>query len=174
METSLFRRSRWPKAVEPEKSEIYIPVFCQTLIKYSHSLQNSYLLSQTSRRFLLAAGFRLNQIVSWFLSAMILYFPRSLRSLPRKLHQQRRTIHHAKIDERKKPFLLNSSCYGQLTPQASVGKRAQYQPNKLAVSFPWNQKPTSIWRQCCFKCHATTPSLNLNAFRQNLTKGAWI
>ena len=67
---------------------------------------------------------------------MILYFPRSLRSLPRKLHQQRRTIHHAKIDERKKSFLLNSFCYGQLTPQASVGKHAQYQPNKLAVSFP--------------------------------------
>ena len=84
--------------------------FCQTLIKYSHSLQNSYLLSQTSRRVLLAAGFRLNQIVSWFLSAMILYFPRSLKSLPRKLHQQRRTIHRAKIDRRKKPFLLNSSC----------------------------------------------------------------
>ena len=89
--------------------------FCQTLIKYSHSLQNSYLLSQTSRRVLLAAGFRLNQIVSWFLSAMILYFPRSLKSLPRKLHQQRRTIHHAKIDWRKKPFLLNSSCYGQVS-----------------------------------------------------------
>ena len=87
METSLFRRSRWPKAVEPEKSEIYIPVFCQTLIKYSHSLQNSYLLSQTSRRFLLAAGFCLNQIVSWFLSVLILYSPRSLRSLPRKLRQ---------------------------------------------------------------------------------------
>ena len=84
--------------------------FCQTLIKYSHSLQNSYLLSQTSRRVLLAAGFRLNQIVSWFLSAMILYFPRSLKSLPRKLRQQRRTIHRAKIDRRKKPFLLNSSC----------------------------------------------------------------
>ena len=90
------------------------------LIKYSHSLQNSYLLSQTSRRFLVAAGFRLNHIVSWFLLAMILYFPRSLRSLPRKLHQQRRTIHHAKTDERKKPFLLNSSCYGQITPQVMV------------------------------------------------------
>ena len=103
------------------------------LIKYYHSLQNSYLLSQTSRRVLLAAGFRLNQIVSWFLSAMILYFPRSLISLPRKLRQQRRTIHHAKIDERKKPFLLNSSCYGQITPQATVGKHAQYQPNYLPV-----------------------------------------
>ena len=93
--------------------------------KCSRCCYNAYLLSQTSRRVLLAAGFRLNQIVSWFLSAMILYFPRSLKSLPRKLRQQRRTIHHAKIDQRKKPFLLNSSCYRQVAPQALVGKHAQ-------------------------------------------------
>ena len=85
-------------------------LFVKLIKKCSRYCYNCYLLSQTSRRVLLAAGFRLNQIVSWFLSAMILYFPRSLKSLPRKLHQQRRTIHRAKIDRRKKPFLLNSSC----------------------------------------------------------------
>ena len=89
---------------------------------------NAYLLSQTSRRVPLAAGFHLNQIVSWFLLAMILYFPRSLQSLPRKLHQQRRTIHHAKIDHRKEPFLLNTSCYRQITLQALQGRHA---PTKL-------------------------------------------
>ena len=100
--------------------------------KCSRCCYNAYLLRQTSRRVLLAAGFRLNQIVSWFLSAMILYFPRSLKSLPRKLHQQRRTIHHAKIDQRKKPFLLNTSCYRQITLQALVGKRA---PTKLFAQW---------------------------------------
>ena len=54
---------------------------------------------------------------------MILYFPRSLQSLPRKLHQQRRTIHHAKTDQRKKPFLLNSSCYMQIALLAFLGKK---------------------------------------------------
>ena len=90
------------------------------MIKYSHSLQNSYLLSQTSRRFLLAAGFRLNQIVCRFLSVLILYFPRSLKSLLRKLHQQRRTMHRAKIDRRKKPFLLNSSCRRSWTAHSQI------------------------------------------------------
>ena len=36
---------------------------------------------------------------------------KTVTSTPRKLHQQRRTIHHAKTDQRKKPFLVNSSCY---------------------------------------------------------------
>ena len=88
-------------------------LFVKRIKKCSRYCYNCYLLSQTSRRVLLAAGFRLNKIVPWFLSSLILYFPRSLKSLPRKLHQQRKTIHHAEIDQRKKPFLLNSSCYRQ-------------------------------------------------------------
>ena len=125
------------------------------LIKYSHSLQNSYLLSQTSRRFLVAAGFRLNHIVSWFLLAMILYFPRSLRSLPRKLHQQRRTIHHAKTDERKKPFLLNSSCYGQITPQVMV---------------QWNHPHSTTERLKYAKVYDVSAALNVTPRRPQFPK----
>ena len=103
------------------------------LIKYSHSLQNSYLLSQTSRRFLLAAGFRLNHIVSWFLLAMILYFPRSLRSLPRKLHQQQKQYTTQKLIREKSHFFWIRLVIGKITPQAVLVKHAQYQPNYLLI-----------------------------------------
>ena len=124
--------------------------------KCSRCCYNAYLLRQTSRRVLLAAGFHLNQIVSWFLSAMILYFPRSLKSLPRKFHQQPRTIHHAKIDQRKKPFLLNTPCYRQITPQALVGKHAQYQLNCLLSDFNdmiSNLRGYSTGNKCRFSSH---------------------
>ena len=116
------------------RTNVYEKVF-NAKKKCSCCCYNAYLLRQTSRRVLLAAGFRLNQIVSWFLSVLILYFTWSLKSLPRKFHQQPRTIHHAKIDQRKKPFLLNTSCYRQITLQALVGKHAQYQLNCLLSDF---------------------------------------
>ena len=124
--------------------------------KCSRCCCNAYLLRQTSRRVLLAAGFRSNQIVSWFLSAMILYFPRSLKSLPRKFHQRPRTIHHAKIDQRKKPFLLNTSCYRQITLQALVGKHAQYQLNCLLSDFNdmiSNLRGYNTGHKCRFSSH---------------------
>ena len=87
---------------------------------------------------------------------MIPYFPRSLKSLPRKLHQQPRTIHHAKIDQRKKPFLLNTSCYRQITLQALVGKHAQYQLNCLLSDFNdmiSNLRGYNTGNKCRFSSH---------------------
>ena len=72
--------------------------------KCSRCCHNSHLLNQTSRRFLQAAKPRLNQFLFWFLSAQILCFPRSSKSLLRLLlllHQKKRAIHHARIERRK-------------------------------------------------------------------------
>ena len=108
-------------------------LFVKRIKKCSRYCYNCYLLSQTSRRVLLAAGFRLNQIVSWFLSAMILYFPRSLRSLPRKLHQQQKQYTTQKLIREKSHFFWIRLVIGKITPQAVLVRHAQYQPNYLLI-----------------------------------------